>query len=153
MQKPKTKDDDDYDLAEEFEEDLQAVDEAAILSEQQQKKSAVDGLLSKGDGKGALQAALANPPTLSKDEATKKIATELVAQSVAAIASAKDADKQIEALVAALSGAEIDVLMKYVYKLLASNTNSAFCLKLHEKLIEKSGIGSVVRVLTDRRTV
>ena len=46
-----------------------------------------------------------------------------------------------------------DVLMKYVYKLMANQSNCALMLKLHAQLVEKAGLGSIVRVMTDRKQV
>lgn len=38
---------------------------------------------------------------------------------------------------------EADVLMKYVYRGLTRPDNSAFLLKLHAQLVEKSGLGAL----------
>ncbi len=46
-----------------------------------------------------------------------------------------------------------DVLMKYVYKLMAKTSNCATMLKIHAQLVEKAGLGSIVRVMTDRKQV
>jgi len=47
-----------------------------------------------------------------------------------------------------------DLLMKYIYKLMQHNNgNNAVLLKFHAELYAKAGVGSIVRVLTDRKTV
>lgn len=46
-----------------------------------------------------------------------------------------------------------DVLMKYVYKLMAKSSNCATMLKIHAQLVDKAGLGSIVRVMTDRKQV
>lgn len=46
-----------------------------------------------------------------------------------------------------------DVLMKYVYKLMAKSSNCAIMLKIHAQLVDKAGLGSIVRVMTDRKQV
>jgi hypothetical protein len=58
-----------------------------------------------------------------------------------------------------------DVLMKYVYRIMAKvsnnadpaiknpSNNCAIILKIHAQLVEKAGLGSIVRVMTDRRQV
>jgi actin related protein 2/3 complex subunit 5 len=50
---------------------------------------------------------------------------------------------------------QMDVLMKYVYKGMAGpeTYNPAILLQWHEKLVETAGLGCIVRVLTDRKTV
>jgi actin related protein 2/3 complex subunit 5 len=55
-----------------------------------------------------------------------------------------------------LSGLNLDacdVLMKYLYKIMGKFNNSSLMLKIHAQLIEKAGIGSIIRVLTDRKQV
>jgi hypothetical protein len=52
-----------------------------------------------------------------------------------------------------LSPDACDVLMKYVYKFMGKVHNCALMLKLHAALLEKAGIGSIVRTLTDRKQV
>jgi hypothetical protein len=46
-----------------------------------------------------------------------------------------------------------DVLMKYIYKFLEKSVNCAALLKFHAQVLEKAGPGSIVRVMTDRKTV
>ena len=60
---------------------------------------------------------------------------------------------QIDALLGSLDDEEDDVLMKYLYALLEGAEECAKLLKWHEKLVKKSGLGCIVRALTDRKTV
>lgn len=61
----------------------------------------------------------------------------------------------------ALDSETADVLMKYVYRLMGQprdksdkdKFNYALILKLHAQLVEKAGVGSIVRVMTDRKQV
>lgn len=47
-----------------------------------------------------------------------------------------------------------DVLMKYLYKGMAvGGSNMSVLLSWHERVVEVAGEGSIVRVMTDRRTV
>lgn len=47
-----------------------------------------------------------------------------------------------------------DVLMKYLYKGMAvGGSNMSVLLSWHERVVEIAGEGSIVRVMTDRRTV
>lgn len=62
-------------------------------------------------------------------------------------------DADLTKAVAALSLENCDQLMKYLYKLMGRSKNCATILKLHAQVVEKAGVGSIVRVLTDRRQV
>ncbi|CAM0136507.1 arp2/3 complex subunit [Umbelopsis sp. WA50703] len=58
----------------------------------------------------------------------------------------------------AIKGLDVDqqdVLMKYLYAALSKpeQFNSGMLLSWHEKLTEVAGTGSIVRVMTDKRTV
>ncbi len=46
-----------------------------------------------------------------------------------------------------------DVLMKYIYRSLEKANNASNMLKFHAHLNNKCGIGTIVRVMTDRKTV
>jgi actin related protein 2/3 complex subunit 5 len=71
-----------------------------------------------------------------------------------ALNAAKSAT-DITSIVKAMNDVQLDTLMKYIYKGMAfpSQFNSANLLSWHEKTLEVAGVGSIVRVLTDRRTV
>ena len=65
-------------------------------------------------------------------------------------------ESEVNGLIAPLDMDLCDVLMKYVYKVMGmvnKGTNYVVCLKLHALLKEKAGMGSIVRAMTDRRTV
>ena len=63
-------------------------------------------------------------------------------------------DKQISDTVAALSPEPGDILLKYVYRGLEEySENNASLFKWQAALLEKFGIGSIIRVLSDRKTV
>lgn len=65
--------------------------------------------------------------------------------------------EKIEEAVNSLDKDSVDVLMKYIYRgfeLPASeNVTCAALLVWHEKVMEKGGLGSIIRVMTDRRRV
>jgi actin related protein 2/3 complex subunit 5 len=50
---------------------------------------------------------------------------------------------------------QIDLLMKYIYRGFESPSDgsSGHLLLWHEKVFEKGGLGSIVRVLTDKKKV
>ena len=62
-------------------------------------------------------------------------------------------DSEIATLVGGLSMDQCDVLMKYVFKLMGRNSNCGIMLKFHAQLVEKAGLGAIVRVMTDRKQV
>jgi actin related protein 2/3 complex subunit 5 len=62
-----------------------------------------------------------------------------------------------------LTNDQLDVLMKYLYRFMSMSASwdekderfkdSAKILKLHAKLVEKAGVGSIVRAFSERKTV
>jgi actin related protein 2/3 complex, subunit 5 len=62
-------------------------------------------------------------------------------------------EKEISGLVDALDQESLDNLMKYVFRFMSKSLNCSLMLKLHESITEKSGLGCIVRVMTDRKQV
>ncbi|OAK93791.1 Arp2/3 complex 16 kDa subunit ARPC5 [Phaeosphaeriaceae sp. SRC1lsM3a] len=138
-------------------------------------------LLRGGDNEGALQGALENPP-YGADDKGKEVHLAAVIEILQSIRQS-DMSPILSRIYGAPGGTEaLDVLMKYIYKGMAqasppSNTRNltpqatgfsqvhargggegggqamSVLLSWHEKLVEIAGPGSVVRVMTDRRTV
>ncbi|XP_068694978.1 actin-related protein 2/3 complex subunit 5-C-like [Montipora capricornis] len=98
----------------------------------------------------ALKAVLTNAPIMSKNQADKDKAFALVMRVLTAVKAA-----EIEKAVNTLDKNDQDVLMKYIYRGFAEPTegSSALLLTWHEKVLAVSGLGSIVRVLTDRKNV
>mmetsp|Transcript_84163 Transcript_84163/g.133382 ORF Transcript_84163/g.133382 Transcript_84163/m.133382 type:complete len:151 (+) Transcript_84163:51-503(+) len=113
------------------------------------EKEVNDLLLQKKNAE-ALKAALTNAPIMSKNQAVKDKAFGLVMRVLTAVKSA-----EVEKAVKTLDKNEQDVLMKYIYRGFAEPTegSSAVLLTWHEKVLASTGLGSIVRVLTDRKTV
>ena len=62
-------------------------------------------------------------------------------------------EDKVKRTVNALDPECYDLLMKYIYKGLASGKRSSQLFKWHSVLFDKTGIGSIVRCMTDRKTV
>ncbi|RMZ69882.1 Arp2 3 complex subunit [Pyrenophora seminiperda CCB06] len=147
----------------------------------QNSASQIRQLLRGGDNEGALQGALENPP-YGADDKGKEAYLAVVIEILQSI-RASDMSPMLSRLYGAPGGTEaLDVLMKYIYKGMAqaspaTNTRNitpqatgfsqihtrgggegggqamSVLLSWHEKLVEIAGPGSIVRVMTDRRTV
>eukprot|EP01111_Echinosteliopsis_oligospora_P018788 TRINITY_DN880_c0_g1_i1.p1 TRINITY_DN880_c0_g1~~TRINITY_DN880_c0_g1_i1.p1 ORF type:complete len:141 (+),score=41.01 TRINITY_DN880_c0_g1_i1:110-532(+) len=112
------------------------------------REKEVTKLLNGGKANQALNLCLENPPTQTKSQEIKDSNLAIVLSVLTAIK-----EKDIEGAVNGLNADEVDVLMKYVYRGLASGDNSGQLLKWHELALKKGGLGAIVRSLTDRKTV
>ena len=125
---------------------MSAEDDYTSLYEQ--RKSAVG---SERDKAQALKISLSNPPVGSKSQELKELNCQLVSGAIGAIS-----DGDIDSTIKGLALEDLDVLMKYIYKILADKddcSRSGQMLKWHAKVLEVSGQGGIVRVMTDRKTV
>ncbi|KAI9172867.1 arp2/3 complex subunit [Blastocladiella emersonii ATCC 22665] len=145
-------DDEDFD---ELASATAGVDAAAIQADAEARAADVAGLLARGDLAGALRRGLDGvqpygAPSHAELAHAKDLSTKTVAN---VLASARSTD--IAALVAGLSPADHDLLLKYVFRGMASpaDYNCTSLLAWHEKLVEVAGVGSIVRVLADRRVI
>eukprot|EP01098_Paradermamoeba_levis_P003095 TRINITY_DN1444_c0_g1_i1.p1 TRINITY_DN1444_c0_g1~~TRINITY_DN1444_c0_g1_i1.p1 ORF type:complete len:147 (+),score=37.38 TRINITY_DN1444_c0_g1_i1:107-547(+) len=96
----------------------------------------------------ALHAALENPPVGSKDAAVIDKSTALVVNVCTSVK-----DNEIQKHIDGLSDDEQNTLMKYLYKGLESGDNSTSLLKWHSSLVEKGGLGLIVRALSERNVI
>ncbi|XP_039519343.1 actin related protein 2/3 complex, subunit 5-like, a [Pimephales promelas] len=128
------------------------VDEQDEAAEQQQEPDAceVDQLIGQGDMMSAFHIALRNPPINSKNPAVKERAQAVVLRVLTAFKSS-----DIEPAVKSLDKNGVDLLMKYIYRGFEkpSDNSSAILLQWHEKAFAVGGLGSIVRVLTARKSV
>ncbi|KAM7316924.1 actin-related protein 2/3 complex subunit 5-like protein [Chionomys nivalis] len=139
--------------------DIDEFDENKFVDEQEEAAAAgepgpdpgeVDGLLRQGDMLRAFHAALRNSPINTKNQAVKDRAQGVVLKVLTNFKSS-----EIEQAVQSLDRNGIDLLMKYIYKGFEKPTenSSAVLLQWHEKALAVGGLGSIIRVLTARKTV
>jgi len=127
-------------------------DPSTVLGDTKHKVSQVRSYLSKGDIPGALSVVLSQAPYgLEVDEAKS-----LALNSVLLILNSTKAT-DIPGILRGLDQDQQDTLMKYIYKGMAAkglaDVSGSVLLNWHEKLTEVAGIGCIMRVMTDRRTV
>ncbi|KAB0380452.1 hypothetical protein FD755_008236 [Muntiacus reevesi] len=151
--------------------DIDEFDENKFVDEQEEAAAAagepgpdpseVDGLLRQypyparrprlpWDMLRAFHAALRNSPVNTKNQAVKERAQGVVLKVLTNFKSS-----EIEQAVQSLDRNGIDLLMKYIYKGFEKPTenSSAVLLQWHEKALAVGGLGSIIRVLTARKTV
>ncbi|KAH7278041.1 hypothetical protein KP509_38G021200 [Ceratopteris richardii] len=118
----------------------------AIINRIELKSRQVEWLLKSAQYAEALKTALDDSPTKTRDE-TCKSANWVVVHRV--LMASKDTD----ALLSTLESEFYDILMKYIYRGLSTGDRPTCeqCLRLHEKLTEKAGMGCIVRALADKR--
>ena len=130
--------------------DLPATLHAQVVAVSQQTRAA----LSQGKFQEALQAALENPPYVADDQ-SKELHAETVFEVLLSIRNNHSVN-ELSQFVKHLDRAEQDTLVKYLYKSMsmASGTKQGgLLLNWFEKTTEVTGLGPVVRYITDRRTV
>ncbi|PIK33006.1 putative actin-related protein 2/3 complex subunit 5-like [Apostichopus japonicus] len=95
----------------------------------------------------ALKLILANPPA-SKEKAVK--VTELALRAMSSFKAS-----EVEKGVQSLSKDEVDTLMKFIYKGFETpqDNTCGILLTWHEKAYAVGGVGSILRVLTDRMSI
>ncbi|XP_035582688.1 actin-related protein 2/3 complex subunit 5-like protein [Zalophus californianus] len=142
--------------------DIDEFDENKFVDEQEEEEEVVapcepgpdprgmDGLLRQGDMLRALHAALRNSPINTKNQAVKERAQGVVLKVLTNFKSS-----EIEQAVQSLDRNGTDLLMKYIYKGFEKPTenSSAVLLQWHEKALAVGGLGSIIRILTARKTV
>uniref|UniRef100_A0A2C9KCU1 Actin-related protein 2/3 complex subunit 5 n=1 Tax=Biomphalaria glabrata TaxID=6526 RepID=A0A2C9KCU1_BIOGL len=126
-------------------------DEEADISsvDQGPSESEVNNLLARDKFQEALLHVLQNAPSNSKNQAVKDRAAAL---AVRVLTNYKgDMDQCIKSL----DNKAVDTLMKYIYRGFETPTenSSAILLTWHQKTFAAGGLGSIMRVMTDRKRV
>ena len=98
----------------------------------------------------ALQLCLSKPPFNFSQE-TKAKCLKVIVNVLCQFKGSTD----VTAALKELSSEEVDLLMKYIYKGMASPTESSCRMLLlwHEKTLAKGGKGCIIRAITDRKGV
>ncbi|XP_076352078.1 actin-related protein 2/3 complex subunit 5-B-like [Tachypleus tridentatus] len=106
--------------------------------------------LNQGKNIDALKTVLRTAPIGSKNPSVKDAAFALVMKVLLAVKTS-----EMEKAVNCLDRELVDILMKYIYRGFEcpSEGSSAHLLAWHEKAYAAGGVGSIVRVLTDRKKV
>lgn len=110
----------------------------------------VKKLIQAGKSADALKQLLSTAPLSSKNQVIKDKANELLLQLLLSV-RASDIDKSL----LGLEPDQLDVLMKYIYRGFETPNegSSGHLLVWHEKVFALAGVGSIVRVLTDKKRV
>lgn len=110
----------------------------------------VKRLLQSGRKGEALRSILSSAPIHTKNQQAKDRAADLMMQVLMATKTS-----EIEAAIEKLEPELADILMKYIYRGFESPSegSSAHLLTWHEKVFAIAGVGSIVRVLTDKKKV
>uniref|UniRef100_A0A0D3HN18 Actin-related protein 2/3 complex subunit 5 n=2 Tax=Oryza TaxID=4527 RepID=A0A0D3HN18_9ORYZ len=132
----------------------------AIISRIEQKSRKIETLLKqvthlcasrRGGGGGgrskpveALKTALEGTPLKTRDERCKSANWIVVHRAMMAI-------RDVDGMFNSLDPEYYDILMKYLYRGLSTGDRPTCdqCLKIHEKLTEKAGLGCILRSLAD----
>lgn len=124
-------------------------DEVDETQESGPDEQEVSGYLMQGNNRQAFQSVLLNPPVHTKNAAAKEAAAQLVLRVLSSMKSS-----EIQSAIDSCDTDTLDVLMKYIYRCFDLGSDGQCCASLlawHEKAIARAGVGSIVRVLTDRK--
>lgn len=111
----------------------------------------VQNLLSSNKHSQALKLVLqTSPAVISTNNPAKDPTLALMIKVLTSIKAS-----QVDGIVKELDNDQRDVLMRYIYRgfEIPAEGSSGHLLIWHEKVFEISGVGSIVRVLTDRKRV
>jgi len=113
-------------------------------------ESEVMSLISQNKQIEALKYVLANAPLGNKNQAVRDAALTLALRVMLSFKTS-----QIEEAVKQLDNEQRDILMKYIYRgfEVPNEKSSAQLLVWHDRVFNHSGVGSIVRVLTDKKKV
>ena len=121
----------------------------------QQREQEIKKLMQSGSKVEALKLALKDPPVQNKDSNVVERNYAVVLDVLTGFSIGKKDKDSMQAGVEALSTDELDSLMKYIYRGFARPTENS-CEKLlnwHEAAFAVGGLGSIIRVMSARKSV
>ncbi|KAK4752321.1 hypothetical protein SAY87_021119 [Trapa incisa] len=123
---------------------VEADNAEAIITRIEHKSSKIESLLRQGKHVEALKTALEGSPPNTRDERCKSANWIVVHRALMAI-------RDLDALFSSLDPEYYDILMKYLYRGLSTGDRPTCdqCLRVHERLTQKAGLGCILRTLTD----
>ncbi|KAF5446146.1 hypothetical protein F2P56_031797 [Juglans regia] len=116
----------------------------AIITRIEHKSRKIESLLKQSKPVEALKTALEGSPPMTRDERCKSANWIVVHRAIMAI-------KDVDGLLSSLDAEYYDILMKYLYRGLSTGDRPTCdqCLRIHEKLTERAGLGCILRSLAD----
>ncbi|XP_072963070.1 actin-related protein 2/3 complex subunit 5A [Typha angustifolia] len=116
----------------------------AIITRIEQKSRKIESLLKQSKPVEALKTALEGSTLKTRDERCKSANWIVVHRAMMAI-------KDVDGMFSSLDPEYYDILMKYLYRGLATGDRPTCdqCLRIHEKLTERAGLGCILRSLAD----
>ncbi|XP_010540224.1 PREDICTED: actin-related protein 2/3 complex subunit 5A [Tarenaya hassleriana] len=123
---------------------VEADNAEAIIARIETKSRKIESLLKQYKHVEALKTALEGSPPKTLDERCKSANWIVVHRAIMAI-------KDIEGMLNALDREYYDILMKYLYRGLSTGDRPTCdqCLRIHEKLTERAGLGCILRSISD----
>ncbi|KAL8268348.1 hypothetical protein R6Q59_002146 [Mikania micrantha] len=115
-----------------------------IIARIEQKSHKIESLIKQYRPVEALKTALEGSPPKTKDERCKSANWIVVHKALMAI-------KTVDLMISILDPEYYDILMKYLYRGLSTGDGPTCdqCLKIHEKLAQKAGLGCILRAISD----
>ncbi|KAB1998726.1 hypothetical protein ERO13_D12G099300v2 [Gossypium hirsutum] len=123
---------------------VEADNAEAIITRIEHKSRKIESLLKQNKPVEALKTALEGSSHMIRDERCKSANWIVVHRALMAI-------KDVEGMFSSLDPEYYDILMKYLYRGLSTGDRPTCdqCLRIHEKLTERAGLGCILRSLAD----
>ncbi|XP_039155075.1 actin-related protein 2/3 complex subunit 5A [Eucalyptus grandis] len=123
---------------------VEADNAEAIISRIEHKSRKTESLLKQSKLVEALKTALEGWPPNTRDERCKSANWIVVHRAIMAM-------KDLDALFSSLDPEYYNILMKYLYRGLSTGDRPTCdqCLRIHERLTERAGLGCILRSLAD----
>ncbi|XP_074268971.1 actin-related protein 2/3 complex subunit 5A-like [Silene latifolia] len=127
---------------------IEAENAEAIITRIEHKSRKIESLLKQYKPVEALKTALEGSATITKDDRCKSANWIAVHRAIMAI-------KDVDGMLSSLDAEYYDILMKYLYKGLSTGDRPTCdqCLRIHEKLTQKAGLGCILRCLADKENM